>query len=156
MRRALDQSEADGTCKKLKRDGRKCRGMAMEGSRYCFFHNPAAKNARTAAQQRGGRVNRAAVLPADTADVRLESSGDIAILLAETINQVRKGKVAPKVASTIGYLASSLTKVMEATKFEERLAMVERAIAARTPEPALFNPDEIGEINGNSQKPPEA
>lgn len=153
MRRAPDQSEADGTCKKTKRDGKRCRAMAIAGSRYCFFHNPAVGKARTAAQQRGGRANRAAVLPTDAADVRLESSGDIAILLAETINQVRKGKVAPKVASTIGYLASSLTRVMEATRFEERLARVERAIAARTPEPALFNPDEIGEIDGDSEKP---
>jgi hypothetical protein len=130
--------------------------MQRNGHGNCFFHNPAMGKARTAAQQRGGHANRAAVLPADAADVRLESSGDIATLLAETINQVRKGKVAPKVASTICYLATSLTRVMEATRFEERLANVEKAIAAHTPEPALFNPDEIGEINGNSQKPQEA
>jgi len=33
---------------------------------------------------------------------------------------------------------------------------VEKAIAARAPEPALFNPDDIGETNGNGTKPDEA
>ncbi|MGA7764021.1 MAG: hypothetical protein WCA59_19925 [Candidatus Binataceae bacterium] len=86
MKRELETAQADGTCQKIKRDGQKCRGMAMEGSRYCFFHNPATQKARKAAQQRGGRANRAAVLAADAADVQLESSKDIAILLAQTIN----------------------------------------------------------------------
>jgi hypothetical protein len=156
MREAVDPAETDGTCEKLKRDGTKCMGMAMEGSRYCYFHNPAVSKARKAAQRRGGRANRAAVLPADAPDVRLESSGSIAGLLEETINQVRKGQIGTKVATTIGYLASSLTRVMENTKFEERLTRVEKAIAARAPEPALFNPDDIGETNGNGTKPDEA
>jgi hypothetical protein len=101
MKPDLETVAADGTCEKTKRDGQRCRGMAMEGSRYCFFHNPATQKARKAAQQRGGRANRAVVLPADAAVVQLESSKDIAILLAQTINQARKGQIGPKVAGQI-------------------------------------------------------
>jgi len=33
---------------------------------------------------------------------------------------------------------------------------LEKLIAARTTEPAVFNPDDIGETNGNGAKPEEA
>lgn len=135
-------AKADGTCEKTKRNGQKCRAMAIDGSRYCFFHDPAMQKARKAAQQRGGRANQAAVLPADAADVQLESARDIATLLAQTINQARKGQIAPKIAGTIGYLACSLVKILETSNTEERLAKVERALEARGPDESLFNPDE--------------
>ena len=135
-------AKADGTCEKTRRNGQKCRAMAIDGSRYCFFHDPAMQKARKAAQQRGGRANQAAVLPADAADVQLESARDIATLLAQTINQARKGQIAPKIAGTIGYLASSLVKILETSNTEERLAKMERALEARGPDESLFNPDE--------------
>ena len=137
-------AKADGTCEKTKRNGQKCQAMAMEASRYCFFHSDSAdtRKARKEAQQRGGRSTEVAVLPPDAADVQLESAKDIAILLAQTINQARKGQIAPKIAGTIGYLASSLMKVLETSDTEERLAKVERALEARGPDESLFNPDE--------------
>ena len=157
MKPELETAEADGNCEKIKRDGQRCRGTAMEGSGYCYFHNPAMEKQRKAAQQRGGRANRAPVLPADVPDVQLESSKDIAVLLAQTINQARKGQIGPKVAGTIGYLASSLGRVLETSNLEERLARVEAALKARPPEPPLFNPHDDGEaINGNGSKPQEA
>jgi hypothetical protein len=116
--------------------------MAMVGSRFCFFHSPAMQKARRAAQQRGGQANGPAVLPADAADVQLESAKDIAVLLAQTINQARKGQIAPKIAGTIGYLASSLVKILETSNMEERLAKVEKVLQTRAPDESLFNPDE--------------
>ena len=129
-------------CENTKRNGEGCQAMAMVGSRYCFFHNPETQKARRAAQQRGGQSNQAAVLPADAADVQLKSARDIATLLAQTINQARRGQIAPKIAGTIGYLASSLVKILETSNTEERLAKVERALKARGPDESLFNLDE--------------
>ena len=121
----------------------------MEDSGYCYFHNPAMEKQRKAAQQRGGRANRAPVLSADAADVQLESSKDIAILLAQTINQARKGQIGPKVAGTIGYLASSLGRVR--TREPRGAARQGRGGSKGTAaEPPLFNPHDDGEaINGN-------
>jgi hypothetical protein len=151
-----ESAELDGTCEGTTKNSQRCRGIAMQGSRYCFFHNPATEKARKAAQQRGGRANRAAVLPVDVADVRLETPRDIAILFAQTINQVRKGQIAPKVAGTIGYLAFSLGKVLETSNLEERIARLEKAQKARMPEASLFDPCEDGEaINGNESEPQE-
>lgn len=135
-------TEMAEACERIKDNGQRCRAISMENSRFCFFHNPAAQKVRKAAQQRGGRANQAAVLPADAVDVQLESARDIAILLAQIINQTRRGQIGPKVASTIGYLASSLVRVLETGEVEERLARVEKALQARGPDESLFNPDE--------------
>ena len=116
--------------------------MPMDGSRYCFFHDPAAETARKAAQQRGGQAKGPAVLPADTADVPLHNGKDVAAFLAETINQVRKGRVSPKIASTVGYLSSLLMKALETSDIEERLARVEQALKTRKPDESIFNPYE--------------
>lgn len=133
------EEEIAEACEKTKRNGQRCRAIAMEGSRYCFFHNPTTQNARKAAQQRGGQAGGSTVLPADAPDVQLESSSDIAILLAQTINQARKGQIASKTAATIGYLASSLMKVLEASNLEERLGRVEKALQTRGPDESLFD-----------------
>ena len=77
----------------------------------------------------GGQANRAVVLPADAADFPLRSGKDVAVLLADTINQVRKGLVQPKIASIVGYLSGPLMKALETSDTEERLAKVEHASA---------------------------
>jgi len=80
----------------------------------------------------------------------------VAVFLAETIHQVRKGRVSPKIANTVGYLTGLLMKALETSDIEERLARVEKALEARTPEASLFDPYEDGEvINGNGSKPQE-
>ena len=111
--------------------------MAMVGSRIsCFSRLRDAEG--YGAQQRGGQATGPAVLPAESEDVQRESAKDIAALLAQTINQARKGQIAPKVAGTIGYLASSLMKVLETSDLEERLAKVEKALKTRGPEESLI------------------
>ena len=142
MKPELDTPEADGTCEKIKSNGEKCRAMAKESSQYCFFHDPSVAEARKAAQRQGGQANGQEVLPADAADVPLHSGKDVAAFLAETINQVRKGRVSPKVASTVGYLSSLLMKALETTDIEERLARMEQVLQMRGADESIFNPDE--------------
>ena len=140
-----DQKE---TCvSKTKSNGRRCQAMAMDGSPYCFFHDPATATARKSAQRQGGQANGPAVLPADAADVPLHSGKDVSALLAETINQVRKGQVSPKVASTVGYLSSLLVKAFDTRGIEERLARVEQTLKTRKPDESMFNPYEDSIFN---------
>jgi hypothetical protein len=122
----------------------------MHDSRFCFFHNPAAREVRKAAQRSGGQANRPVVLPADAADFPLHSGKDVAAFLEETINQVRKGRLSPKVATTVGYLTSVLMKALETSDTEERLARVEHALQTRTSDESLFNPEHDEDLaNGN-------
>ncbi len=41
-------------CEKVKDDGYRCAAMALTGSTWCFFHDPAAAQERSAASKRGG------------------------------------------------------------------------------------------------------
>ena len=153
MKPELEIPDADSTCEKIKSDGQKCRAMAMADSQYCFFHDPSAAKAREAAQRQGGQANGPAVLPADAPDVPLHSGKDVSTFLAETINQVRKGRVSPKIASTVGYLSSLLMKALETSDIEDRLARVEQVLKMREAEETLFNPDEDEEVAyGNGSK----
>jgi len=127
-------------CEKTNAAGQRCRAPAMDGSRFCFFHNPASKDVRLAAQRRGGQANRAAVLPRNSEDLALTSAKDVAALLATTINQVRKGLISPKIATAIGYLAGSLTRALEASNMDARLSRLEQA-SGTGPAPGLFDAD---------------
>jgi hypothetical protein len=141
MKPELEMPEADSTCEMIKSNRERCRAMAMAGSQYCFFHDPTAAEARKAAQRQGGQANGLEVLPADVADVPLHSGKDVAAFLAETINQVRKGRVSPKIASTVGYLCSLLMKALDTTDLEERLAKGEQVLQMRGADDSLFNPE---------------
>jgi len=58
---------------------------------------------------------------------------DAVALISETINQVRKGQVDPRVANAVGYLANVLIKAVEQGELESRLAEVEAAIKGQRP-----------------------
>jgi hypothetical protein len=147
-------TDAESTCENAKSNGQRCQAIAMHGSRYCFFHDPAAQTARKAAQRRGGQASGPVVLPADATDLPLHSGKDVAVFLAETINQVRKGRLSPKIGSSVGYLAGLLMKALETTDLEARLARVEQALQKRGSDESLFDPDEDEVVaNGNRSKP---
>jgi len=72
------------------------------------------------------------VLPSSAPDAKLQNADDAVKLLAETINQVRRGEIDPKVANAVGYLGGLLLKAMLATETESRIATLE-AIVKRHP-----------------------
>jgi hypothetical protein len=95
------------------------------------------------------------VLPSTTPDAPLRTSQDCVRLLAETISQVRRGEIDPKIANTIGYLGSLFVKALHETEIEKRLAALETAVKSQpvTSESILDedqeHPAEVGE-NGKS------
>lgn len=120
-------------CEGQTQGGRPCQAPAIDGSRYCYFHDPEREADRQSSRRRGGRVRsrRAAVLPAETADLPLKSLGEVAVLLAETINQTRKGTLDCRVANSVAYLAATLARVLEQSDLEKRVESLERAGAGR-------------------------
>jgi hypothetical protein len=121
---------AEGQCSHVKSDGSYCRANARRASAYCFVHDPDSAEEVEAARIRGGkeRSRKAAVLPADTANMPLTSAADVTALLAETINQVRRGELDPHVSNAVGYLANMLLKAQEQHEFERRMMRVESIV----------------------------
>lgn len=120
-------------CRHIKSDRSHCRANARKGSIYCFFHDPDSAVAREAARKNGGkeRSRRASVLPASTPDRPLATASDVTALLGETINQVRRGEVDPRISNAIGYLAGILLKAKEKDEIEQRLARLESVLAGQ-------------------------
>jgi hypothetical protein len=119
-------------CSFVKPDGTACRANAIASGDYCFFHDPTKATARKAAGAKGGRRSRkpAAALPADTPDVRVEDVAGVVRLLAETISQVRKGGIDPKVANATGYLSSVLLRALEGSELARQIEEQAAALAA--------------------------
>ena len=124
---------AQNPCAARKRDGTACRAAALPGARFCYFHSPAHAAARRQAQSLGGQGNRMTTLPADTPEVKVESSADVARLLSATINQVRRGELDPRIGNTVGYLANILLTATGQRELENRLAELEALLKHRPP-----------------------
>src|SRR5215471_7622083 len=123
----------EGQCRHIKSDGSHCRANARRSSTYCFFHDPDSLNEREAARISGGkeRSRKAAVLPADTPNKSLASASDVTGLLGETINQVRRGEIDPRISNAVGYLAAILLKAKQQDVLEQRLARLESILASQ-------------------------
>ena len=117
-------------CKSRKKDGRRCGADAQSGKTMCIFHDPTRAADGCRARRMGGisRSRTAAVLPADAPDNPLRNTQDVSTLLAESINQVRRGELDPRVANSVGHLASILLGALQQGPLEERLARVEAAL----------------------------
>jgi len=59
----------------------------------------------------------------------LRTVTDVAELLGETINQVRRGELDLRVSNAIGYLSGILLSAIEKGSLEERLAALEAVLA---------------------------
>jgi hypothetical protein len=82
-----------------------------------------------------------ATLPEVTPDAPLANAHDVSELLAQTINQVRRGELDPKVGNAVGYLAGIFLKTIQQTEIENRIAALEAGIK-RQPDAAAFSFDE--------------
>lgn len=115
-------------CSALKTDGSACGAVALPGSDFCFFHDPARAEERREAQAEGGRGNRMKTLDSSIPDIQVEDCQDVVKLISVTINQVRKGELDPRIANTIGYLANVLIKAAEQGVLERRISDLESVI----------------------------
>jgi hypothetical protein len=119
------------SCTASKDDGTACGAAALPGSQFCFFHDPAKAAARRQAQSAGGLANKMATLPADAPDVKVEDGADVVKLLGETINQVRRGEIDPRVGNSVGYLANIVLAATGQRELESRIAELESLVKNR-------------------------
>jgi len=117
-------------CRYEREKGVRCNANAQTGSLYCFFHDPALSDERAAARKAGGIARtRKVALPTNLPAKSLRTVTDVAELLGETINQVRRGELDLRVSNAIGYLSGILLSAIEKGSLEERLAALEAVLA---------------------------
>jgi hypothetical protein len=98
------------SCQAVKPDGIRCQAAALPQSEYCFFHDPTRAAERRAAQSFEGSQNRMKTLAADAPDIKITDCRDVVKLISETINEVRRGQIDPRIANAVGFLASVLIR----------------------------------------------
>ena len=113
-------------CTFRKTDGTICNANAQLATDVCVFHDPTKAEDGQRARRAGGLArSKPAVLPVDVPDARLGTCKDVANLLGESINQIRRGELDPRLANTVGYLSGILLRALEQGVVEERLAKIE-------------------------------
>ena len=125
-------------CHSRKKNGKRCGADAQSGKEVCIFHDPDSAADRHRARRAGG-INRSRMvraLPLDTPTHPLGNTRDVATLIADSINQVRRGQLDVRVANAVGYLASVLLRALEQGPFEERLSRLEIALGLAANPPA--------------------
>lgn len=126
-------------CKATRKDGSVCKAPAQAGKDLCFFHDPDRAEANAVAKRRGGEAGKLAVLSPDQVKPWRGRDGEVEVLqnvttaelvslLADTIDDVRTGRVDPKVSNAVGYLVGIMTRVLQYDALEERLAAIEEAV----------------------------
>lgn len=117
-------------CNYKKDDDSACKANAVNGSKFCFFHNPANDGERKSAQSNGGKGNKI-VVKSPLEPVQLKGAKDVVSLLEDTINRVRSGELDVKVGNCIGVLSGQLIKALELVTVAGRVEIIERAILER-------------------------
>ncbi len=82
-------------------------------------------------------MNRQKTLEGATPDAKIQNCGDALALISDTINQVRKGDIDPRVANSVGYLATIAMRAFEQNDLETRIAKLESLLKSRDPVPDL-------------------
>jgi len=124
-------------CRFRKKNGSRCGANAQPANNLCVFHDPARAVDGLRARRAGG-MNRsypATVLPSDTPDHPLTNMREVSNLLAESINQLRRGQLDPRIANALGYLAGTLLNALQKGELEERLSKIEAMLERNTVSP---------------------
>jgi len=111
-------------CQKKKRDGNQCRARARSGQKYCALHAQPGKAAELGSK--GGR--RRAVYSPDGLQgfTAPKTAADLRDLLAQSIIEIRAGKLDPKLANSISYLGTGFLRAIEVADIQARLESLER------------------------------
>ncbi len=119
-------------CKYNAEDGTKCKGYAITDSQYCLSHDPDKQEERLARAQKGGMAQEYQSLDLQLPPLTVGSAGDIIKASIQLVNELRTGKVPPKIATTIGYLLGIALKAIEVSEVEQRIGTIERVIFERS------------------------
>lgn len=118
-------------CQSRKRDGGRCGARALIGRKYCALHGEPGRAAVLGSK--GGR-RRTVYKPNDLKEFSTpKSAADLRDLMADSIFEIRSGRMDPRIANALGYVGASYLRALEAADLETRLENLERVMDAGKP-----------------------
>ncbi|HKH97513.1 MAG TPA: hypothetical protein VJ999_00275 [Candidatus Sulfotelmatobacter sp.] len=110
-------------CNHKKRDGERCGARALTGQNRCAIHAQPGRAAQLGSK--GGR-RRTTYRSDDLREFAApKTAADLRDLLAESIIEIRAGKLDPRIANALGYLGASYLRALEVSDIEKRLDALE-------------------------------
>jgi hypothetical protein len=120
-------------CRARKQDGKQCKARALAGHKRCALH---AEPGRAAELGRKGGQRRAICAQDLLKDFAApKNARDLADLIAQSLIEVREGKVNSKVANAISYLGNAYLQALEVAEIEVRLQALEGGLEGDENEP---------------------
>lgn len=113
-------------CEGVTADGRSCSARAMDGSPFCFFHDPEKHEQRRQAQRKGGRRQSRLLANSPPREFTFSDPAEIAEFLAYVANRIVRGELDAKIANAVAYCADCALRAHGAGTIAERLARLER------------------------------
>ena len=114
-------------CAGTRKDGSRCTARVMGEGAYCFAHDPARADDRDAAREKGGRAKSSAARAGKLVPAMLRPVLDG---LFDVFEKVKAGTLDPRTGTALASIAGAIVKVHQVGTLEERLAAIERALAA--------------------------
>jgi hypothetical protein len=113
-------------CEKKKRDGSRCGACALTGKKYCALHSEPGR--ASILGSKGGRRRTVHNLDGLKPFQPPKSAADLRDLLAQSIIEIRTGRMDPKMANALGYIGASYLRALEVADVESRLEKMELQI----------------------------
>jgi hypothetical protein len=113
-------------CDRRNAEGKPCGAPALRGMNQCVMHSGRAAELGS----RGGRRRTANSSESLKEFSAPKTAADLRDLLAQSIVEVRDGRLDPKLANSISYLGTGFLRALEISELEVRLVALERQ---RTP-----------------------
>ena len=131
------QPTPNGKCQAKTKAGRPCAAPAVRGGIYCALHADPERAAQLG--RKGGTKNRKVYEPNEWEGSAPQNASDVKNLLADAMAEIRRGRMDPKLGTTLGYLGTSLLKAIETSDIEERLEKLEHGLKKPTQEAGTRN-----------------
>lgn len=125
-------SMEENKCTYVSEGGIRCKAFALAGSGFCLSHDPEKHEARMERAKKGGEADSYRNLELTLQPLQVTSAGDIVTASVQLINEIREGKLPPKIANSIGYLLGIALKAIEISDVERRVETIERVIVERS------------------------
>ena len=122
----------NGQCEGTTKTGKPCKAPVLKDKRYCAFHdNPkrASELGRT-----GGKGNRHYRPDTNDESIVPSTMAELRTFLAEAMVKLRAGRLEPKTATSLAYLAGPLLKLFENAELEERIRNLEEQVTHESSE----------------------
>ena len=120
--------------------GKQCTAQAMQGAEHCYRHNPDIPEADKIEASIAGGKRKAVLSNADP--VALRNIDSIVSLIEGNINDVRTGRIDPRVSNAVVQNLNALLKVYE-------LAIVDTRVRKLEQQAGIDSPDELISLGGN-------